>query len=184
MAAYFCDARVLEIACGTGYWTAVYAPGAASALAIDKSAEVLALARGRSLAPDRVRFQLADAYGLETLPGTFDSCFAGFWWPHVPGRRLRNFLVGLHQRLGVGARVMFLDNRYVEGGSTRVARSDADGNTYQRRALGDGAEHDVLKNFPAAAEVDECLRACGAGSPSVTELTYYWYATYAVAIAP
>lgn len=124
VAAYFRGARVLELACGTGYWTSVYAPGAATALATDINSEVLAFARAKSLTPDRVSFRVADAYSLGTVPGTFDSCFAGFWWSHVPRFRLRDFLFALHHRLGLGARVMFLDNRYVEGNSTPIARTD------------------------------------------------------------
>ena len=34
---------------------------------------------------------------------------------------------------------LFIDNRYVEGSSTPIARRDAEGNTYQRPSLDDGS---------------------------------------------
>ena len=48
---------------------------------------------------------------------------------------------------------MFLDNNYVEGSSTPIARRDSDGNTFQKRTLEDGAEFEVLKNFPTGTEL-------------------------------
>jgi ubiquinone/menaquinone biosynthesis C-methylase UbiE len=55
--------RVLEVACGTGYWTAWIAASAAQRVATDGTAEPLALARGRP-GVEGVRFEQADAYAL------------------------------------------------------------------------------------------------------------------------
>jgi SAM-dependent methyltransferase len=178
--ACFANRRVLELACGTGYWTAVFAPAARAVVATDIGRAVLTVARARAL-PDRVRFVVADAYTPPWAPGAFDACFAGFWWSHVPRVRLATFVATLHGALPDGTRVMFVDNRYVEGSSTPIARTDGAGNTYQRRRLGDGSEHEVLKNFPTVAEVADRLRDAGAADVDVAELAYYWYATYTVA---
>jgi hypothetical protein len=51
------------------------------------------------------------------------------------------------------ARVVLLDNRYVEGSSTPVSEPDAHGNTYQLRRLADATEVRVLKNFPSKAQL-------------------------------
>jgi len=56
---------VLELACGTGYWTAQFAPAAASVLATDISPEVLAVARAKGLPVDQVRFALGNAFALD-----------------------------------------------------------------------------------------------------------------------
>jgi ubiquinone/menaquinone biosynthesis C-methylase UbiE len=78
-----CDAvvgqRVLEIACGTGYWTEAVANVAAAVTATDASAEVLELARRKPYPEDRVRFALADAYALEQVEGAFTAGLAAFW---------------------------------------------------------------------------------------------------------
>jgi len=171
--------RILELACGTGYWTAWLAPAAASITATDASPEVLAVARAKSLPPERVTFAEADAWSPAAVPGTFTAAFAGFWWSHVPRERAPAFLSGLHARLGRGARIVLLDNRYVEGSSTPIARRDEAGNTYQRRRLEDGTEHDVLKNFPSRAELEAVLGPA-AERLRITEFHYYWGASYTI----
>ena len=167
--------RMLEIACGTGYWTEVMAGSAASVVATDAADEPLALARAKALPMDKVRFGLADAYGLDASMGRFDGAFAGFWWSHVPRGRLREFLASLHARLEPAAAVILLDNRYVEGSSTPIMDLDAEGNSYQLRRLGDGSQVRVLKNFPS----EELLRADLAPARVCFQaLDYYWLAHY------
>ena len=174
--------RILEVACGTGYWTAALAPEAAAITATDASPEALELAREKPYPPGRVRFTLADAYALSHVPGDFTAGMAAFWWSHVPCARQAAFLHGLHRRLGIGATVVLVDNRFVVGSSTPISRRDAEGNTYQRRRLADGTEYEVLKNFPAQAELEAALTPF-AEEVSVTEFAYYWGARYRVASA-
>jgi hypothetical protein len=89
----------------------------------------------------------------------------------------RAFLSSLDRRLLAGARVVLLDNLYVEGSSTPIERRDAEGNTYQRRRLNDGSEHVVLKNFPAEAELRADVAAFGR-NVAYTALRYYWLLSY------
>jgi SAM-dependent methyltransferase len=174
----------LEIACGTGYWTAVLAPVVRSIVATDASPETLALARQKPYPAGKVRIELADAYEPATIAGHFTAAVAGFWWSHVPRQELSQFLRSLHRRLDPGARVVFCDNRYVEGSSTPVARKDAAGNTYQLRHLGHGEKYEVLKNFPDATELNKVLRGHGGTDISITELEYFWCAAYRTARSP
>ena len=180
--ALFKGERVLEIACGTGYWTPLIAAQAESVVATDYAEETLSIARSKTYEKANVRFERADAYALPAWPQRFSACFAGFWWSHVPLARLDAFLEGLHSRLAAGARVAFLDNRYVEGSSTPLSRRDADGNAYQSRRLDDGSSHEVLKNFPAAQEVRLRLGRFGA-AVEFSEYEYYWVATYRIMAA-
>jgi demethylmenaquinone methyltransferase/2-methoxy-6-polyprenyl-1,4-benzoquinol methylase len=173
--------RVLEVACGTGYWTAQLAHAARSVLATDVTDEVLALARARGLPSDVVTFAHADAFRLDAIAGTFDAAFAGFWWSHIPRADGARFLAGLHGRLTRPARVLLLDNRYVEGSSTPISRADDAGDTYQQRRLADGTTHEVLKNFPSAGEVRQVLEAAGAAATWVRESTHFWHASYDLA---
>jgi hypothetical protein len=48
--------------------------------------------------------------------------------------------------------------------------------------LRDGTVHDVLKNFPTAAELEAAFSPI-AIEPSITELAYYWMVRYRVASA-
>lgn len=65
-------AKVLEIGCGTGLFTASFAESGASLLGVDISEELLALARQRGLPPDRVRF-LAKPFEACDVDGPFDA---------------------------------------------------------------------------------------------------------------
>jgi demethylmenaquinone methyltransferase/2-methoxy-6-polyprenyl-1,4-benzoquinol methylase len=172
----FRGASVLEVACGTGYWTARIAREASSVFALDAAAETLEIARSR-VADGRVEFQVGDAYALPRRAPKPDAAFAGFWLSHVPTTRVREFLEGLHAALSPGARVVFLDNLYVEGSSSPVAETDAEGNAYQDRRLRDGATHRVLKNFPTEPQ----LRAAVEGLAEEVRYrtwTYYWALEY------
>jgi ubiquinone/menaquinone biosynthesis C-methylase UbiE len=171
--------QILELACGTGYWTQVCAPHAQSVLALDLAEETLEIARAKEYPFGKVRFGTADAYHLEDVPGSFTAGLACFWWSHIPRARIRAFLGGWHRRLGPGAKVLLLDNRCVEGSSTPLSRTDAAGDTYQLRRLADGSCHEVLKNFPDSHELQETVRGL-ARDVRITELPYYWCLSYHV----
>ena len=131
--AFFADCRLLEVACGTGYWTRFLIREVRNIVAVDMSPETLRVAAEKDWPPGRVSFRVADAYALPEDLGTFDSAFAGFWWSHVPARDRAAFLGSLDQRLTTGAKVLFLDNLFVTGSSTPI--DPMPWNTYQRRRL-------------------------------------------------
>jgi ubiquinone/menaquinone biosynthesis C-methylase UbiE len=81
---YFRGRKVLEIACGSGYWTAVIGETAESVLAIDNSRSLLVQAQKRCRHQSNVRFQIADAYTLEGVPEGFNAAFGYGWCPHLP----------------------------------------------------------------------------------------------------
>ena len=171
--AMFEGERVLEIACGTGYWTPLIAARAESVAAMDYNEEVLEIARTKAYPKRNVTFRRRDAYALPAFAQKFDGCFAGFWWSHIPLGRIDAFLHGLTQRLEPGATLVFHDNRYVEGNSTPLSRKDAEGNTYQTRRLADGSTHEVLKNYPSRQEL-EARFSPYAASVRFVEYDYYW----------
>ena len=168
--------RVLEIACGTGYWTQLIAGVAAQVVATDVAEEPMRIAQSK-IYSNRPSFTVADAYALPGALGRFDAALAVFWWSHVPRHRIREFLASLHGRLEPGARVVLMDNLYVEGSSTAISEIDAQGNTYQLRRLADGSRVRVLKNFPSEAELRSELPA----PLSYEALQYYWLAEYRLA---
>lgn len=174
---------VLEIACGTGWWTPHGARAAASWLATDLNPETMAVARAKPL-PPCVDFALLDAYALEAAPALagrrFDAAFAGCWWSHVPLQRLPAWLAQLHALLPAGARVVFVDNTYVPGRSTPIARVDDHGNGWQRRTLDDGSVHEVLKNHPTHEQAVAMLGP-RAVAPCWTAHEHFWVLDYGLA---
>ena len=155
--------HVIEVACGTGYWTEILAGSARAITAVDINEGVLEIARGKPLAGSKAAFHRADGYALPEFPRRFDGALAAFWWSHILKAKLRSFLRGLHRLLTPDAFVMFLDNVYVESSSTPLSRRDADGNTYQQRLLNNGSSHEVLKNFPAEQELRETVDGLASG---------------------
>jgi SAM-dependent methyltransferase len=173
----FANRRVLEIACGTGWWTVHAARDAKRWLATDLNEETLAVARTKPL-PPCVELRTMDAFGFDGLGlEGFDAAFAGHWWSHLPRAGLPDWLELLHAHLEPGARVVMLDNRYVEGSSTPIDRRDDGGNTWQQRRLADGSTHEVLKNFPTEAEARAAL---GGRAQHVrwTEHAHFWVLDY------
>ncbi len=148
----FAGRVVLELACGTGYWTEILARSAAAVVATDVNEEVLAIARSKGMGP-RVTFRKDDAYSLSPSSRQFTAGLAVFWWSHIQKSRLREFLRGFHRVLSSSAEVVFIDNAYVEGSSTPISRTDECGDTYQIRRLADGSTHEVRKNFPSKSEL-------------------------------
>jgi SAM-dependent methyltransferase len=181
VARYFKDKHVLEVACGTGWWTAHGARDCRSWLATDVNPETMAITRAKPLPAGKVQFATVDAYTFAELGNaTFDAALAGCWWSHVPLSRLAGWLDLLHARLEPGAGVVMLDNRYVPGSSTPIARTDTQGNTYQTRPLDDGSVHEVLKNYPTREQAFAVLGA-RAVAPQWVDFGHYWLLTYDLA---
>jgi len=146
---------VLEVACGTGYWTAVIAVAARSVVAVDRDPVMAAAARQRLSAAANVRCVVADAYSLDGISGPFNAAFAHWWWSHVPRSRLRPFLTALHARLRPGAFVLLADQLpYV----SQARRRDDEGNLLEKRTLRNGAVFEIVKNFPTEPDIVLGLR--------------------------
>jgi demethylmenaquinone methyltransferase/2-methoxy-6-polyprenyl-1,4-benzoquinol methylase len=169
--------RVLEVACGTGYWTQAVSQTAESIVATDINAEMLQIARAKAYGC-AISFQQADAFDLGTLgKSDFTAGLAMAWWSHLRKSELRGFLDGFHRQFRPGSILVFMDNRFVAGSSTPISRTDDEGNTYQVRRLENGTSHEVLKNFPSESEAKSIL-ADMAADFRWTDLPYYWFLTY------
>jgi demethylmenaquinone methyltransferase/2-methoxy-6-polyprenyl-1,4-benzoquinol methylase len=177
IAQMFSGRKVLELACGTGYWTEVIAAKAGEVLALDLNREVLEIARQKKTPEGVVEYGIGDAYNPPDLGRRHDALFAGFWWSHVPLARMDLFIEKATKSVAPGALLAFLDNRYVEGSSTPLSRTDGEGNTYQTRRLEDGSEHEVLKNFPDAGELIRRASRHGWGA-NVELLEHYWLLSF------
>jgi len=150
----FAGHDVLEIACGSGYWTQVVGEAANSLLAIDINQPMIAQARKRCRHLSQVTFSLSDAFSLQGVSGHFTAAFAVWWWSHIPRSEIKTFLAALHSKLVPGALVLFADQLPYEGPQRRV---DTDGNVIESRSLPNGRTFEVVKNSPTAAEMTEVL---------------------------
>lgn len=171
--------RVLEIACGTGYWTHIAAETATQLVGVDIRPEVLRIAESKSWPKGNAFFKEGDAYELSEIKGEFDYGLANFWFSHIPRNRIDSFLQGFHERLGSGAQVFIADNVYVSGRGGELITHENSEDTYKRRELADGSKHEILKNYFTYEELNDIFR------PLSQHLRIFvggsfWYVSYTV----
>ena len=142
---------VLELAGGTGWWTARLARTARRLTVIDSSPESLALNRERVGRPD-VEYLVADL--MTWLPlRSYDAVFFSFWLSHVPRSRFSAFWSMVGSCLAPGGRVFLIDNRN-EIADTYVLRRESD---LELRRLHDGREFQVVEVFYEPEELQSLL---------------------------
>ncbi len=167
--------KVLDIGCGTGYWTYYLSQSATHITGVDVNQPVLDEATEREYGCP-VSFQQGSYYELSSLEDTYEVVFGGFVYSHVPKEKEEAFIHNILERLVPGSQLILLDNRYVEGSSTPISRTDTAGNTYQTRKLESGESFEILKNFPTEEGFHKLSRL-GLRLDSFQQLPYYWKAT-------
>ena len=176
LAPKFADTKAIELACGTGFWTQFLAPMTHGMVALESSADDLAVAELR-VPDDTVKFLTGDAYKLPGELGRFNAGFAAHWISSVPRVRRLAFFQELATVLVPGAEVVLLDHNYVEGVSSPIADTDADGNTYQITRIKDGSNVRILKNYPTEAELRFALGNRGVRT-KLTQWKHFWAFEY------
>jgi len=172
----FADKQVLEIACGTGYWTKKIAVTATSIFATDINESVIEIAKKKDFSSKQVSFGIADIYNFSGN-NKFESLFGGFIWSHILLQDLDKFLSTVNSLVSPGSTVVFMDNNFVEGSNHPITERDAHGNSFQTRKLEDNTTHLVLKNFPTEIFLQQKLKDIG-GEIKFFNLTYYWIICY------
>jgi len=147
---------VLELAGGTGWWTERLARSTGQLTVVDASPETLAINRHRVGDRPDISYVVADLFDWRP-DRLYDAVFFSFWLSHVPRARFAAFWQQVGACLRPGGRVFLIDNRR----DPTVTRPDPyvfeDADDIQRRRLGDGSEHRVVKVFYEPAELEEGL---------------------------
>lgn len=165
---------VLELACGTGFWTERLAGAAAHVVAIDAAPRMLAQAAEKPLPPGRVEFRQADAFALDVVEGDFNGGMANFFLSHVPRRRLAALLDSLCDRIGPGGRLFLADSAYIEGLGGELQGPDEHGDCYKLRTLRDGTRWRILKNYFDEAELQRLLTVRAVEVTIHAGACYWW----------
>ncbi len=151
------DGRVLEVAGGTGQWTAALAKRAARLTVIDASAEMLALNKARIRRPDVVYVQ-ADVF--EWSPAErYDVVFFSAWLSHVPPQRFEDFWTLVRSCLDESGRVFLIDE-LPSAAAFEQTVADAPAPAVRRR-LTTGESYRAVKVFYEPPELFERLAAVG-----------------------
>jgi SAM-dependent methyltransferase len=128
-------ARVLDVACGTGFLT-VHLPGEVTAL--DQSAGMLAIAARRR--PD-ARFVQGDGLAPPFPAGAFERVHAGHFYGHLDPDQRARFLAAA---AALAPELVVVDS---------ARRPDRDDEAWEERVLDDGSRHSVYKRRFAPAEL-------------------------------
>ena len=173
LAAFGAYGRVLEIACGTGWWTQQLAEGAKEVAALDGSAEMLERCRTRveaaALGAERVRYIHADVWGWEP-DRRYDVVFFGFWLSHVPAQRFEAFWRLVGEALAPEGRVFFVDSASPSG-SSGLERTG----TTERRELNDGRAFEIVKRYYEPEPLQQRLAALGWECRVATTAEFFIY---------
>ena len=148
---------VLELACGTGYFTSEIVRHARSVTAVDASPRMLAINR-RRLDDPKVTYVNADIFAWEP-DRAYDAVFFGFWLSHVPPTALDDFWNLVRTCLAPDGRVAFVDQDDRAAGHD--VRCSISGVPAARRTLSDGREFDIIKVFWRPEDLEDGLRSCG-----------------------
>jgi SAM-dependent methyltransferase len=174
---------VLELACGTGLWTAHLAPLAGRMTAVDASPEMLELNRERMADPraddqrvddQRVEYIEADLFDWEPTR-TYDVCFFSFWLSHVPEERFAAFWEKVKRALTPQGRVFFLDSSRSDLASAVDHTLPDQGDDVMLRRLADGSEFQIVKRFYEPRTLGERLTEIGWSAQIQTTNEFFIY---------
>jgi SAM-dependent methyltransferase len=165
--------EVLELACGTGWWTEHLVRHAASITAVDASPEAIELNRARVRSPI-VRYVQADIFTWQP-DRQYDVVFFSFWLSHVPPVQFVPFWELVRRCLKPGGRTFFIDSLSSSTGPVREPWQAGPEAYTQRRRLNDGREFTIVKIYHRPAELAGRLRALGWDADVQATPNYFIY---------
>ena len=151
-------AEVLELACGTGFWTQRLAEDNLRVTAVDASSETIAINRER-MGSAKVEYHVADIFSW-VPPATFDVVFFSFWLSHVPPARFEEFWALVRAALKPRGQAFFIDS-LPEPTSTAKDHGPLDESGVSRRKLNDGREFNIVKVFYQPSVLERRLADLG-----------------------
>jgi demethylmenaquinone methyltransferase/2-methoxy-6-polyprenyl-1,4-benzoquinol methylase len=162
--------RVLELAAGTGQWTAQLAEHADELLVTDASPEMLDLNVAKVGERANVRYHVADAFDLSHAR-RYDVVFFGFFLSHVPASRFESFWGVVAGLLAPGGRAFVVDE--AAHGLWDEDWIDRDAGIV-RRPLADGRVHRAVKVLWRPADLERRLTELGWVASVTPEGPFYW----------
>jgi 2-polyprenyl-3-methyl-5-hydroxy-6-metoxy-1,4-benzoquinol methylase len=149
--------HILELACGTGLWTAELAKHASLLMAVDASPEMIALNRAR-VTEDNVDYVQADLFAWSPAE-RYDVVFFATWLSHVPPQRFEDFWTLVATCLKENGRVFFIDELPSVGAHEHWI-ADAIAPAVER-SLSTGARYRAIKVLHDPAELGARLSQLG-----------------------
>lgn len=167
---------ILELACGTGWWTRHLAERASSLTCVDASPEVIAVNRKRLAEAGLPTPAYVEADLFAWTPSRrYDVVFFSFWLSHVPTERFASFWRMVASALKPGGQVFFIDS-LPDATSTANNHAPPDAaSIVQQRKLDDGRTFQVVKLYPDPIALGAELRSLGWSVEVRCTQTYFLY---------
>ena len=148
----FATGRMVDLACGTGYWLPFYAAHCSSITLIDQAPRMLDQCRKKMATPGAPAHMmvvqgdvLEDPFG----PRAFDSALVGFLISHLSEGEERRLFEHLKVMLATEGRFLIFDSAW----SVERARFNAKVERQQRR-LNDGSACEIFKRYIDRQDID------------------------------
>jgi len=141
----FARGRMLDLACGTGYWLPHYAGRCSTITLVDQSSKMLEESRKKTAnlgIAGRCAVVEGDVFDHAFSPRSCDSALVGFLLSHVSEDEERRLFEILQSTLDESGRFLILDSAY----SPERARFNAKVERQERR-LSDGTRFEIYKRY-------------------------------------
>ena len=159
MVEHFARGRLVDLACGTGYWLPYYVAGCSSVTLIDQAPRMLQECRKKiaSLdALDRITIVQDDVLEHSFRPRAFDSALVGFLISHLTDEEEHQLFERLKTMLDTDGRFLIFDSAW----SPERARFNRKTERQERR-LNDGSRFEIYKRYIDRQDVVEWERKYG-----------------------
>jgi len=164
---------VLDIACGTGYWTERISETAASIVASDISTEMIRQAQQKQYHCP-VQFIRSNINQLPFALSSFDIVVLGFWFSHHPRQDYDNLFKCISRPLKPDCPIWMIENNPpAEGSVNNSHHIDIHGNNFKKRFLDNREEFVILKNYFKKDELTEIFSPYFKIERLIYK-TYYW----------
>ena len=166
--------RILDLACGTGYWLPHYAAKCPAITLFDQSERMLAESRARAARLgilDRCVFRQGDFFDQHFERAAYDTVLVGFFLSHLTEAQEPLLFDAIRAMLAPEGRMLLLDSAW----SAERAKFNAKAERQPRR-LNDGTSFEIYKRYCDRSDVSRWAREY----PMELRIEYFGTAFYAV----
>ena len=166
------DRQVLDLACGTGFWTRIVSEQARSVTAIDINPAMLTEA-GKKRYHVPIHFVRADYFYPPFLSARFDALLASFVVSHIRRQEINRLRDVVRQTVRPGSPAFLCDNNLICEIIPELIWDEEHINSYKTRRLENGEEYVILKNYFDRRELESLFQSWGR-IEQIMFKDYYW----------
>lgn len=156
----FAHGRLVDLACGTGYWLPFYAARCSGVMLIDQAPRMLDECRkkiARLDDPERMTIVEDDVLDHPYTARAFDSALVGFLISHLSDEQERRLFECLRTMLDAAGRFLILESAWTPERARFNAKIER-----QERRLNDGSRFEVYKRYIDREDVNQWAARYGA----------------------